>query len=312
MTRRVFARSFIAAALAIAATWSARADSTINDWQSAVAAVDAASAAGPNPSAQSRVKLLEAAQVFAGHASSPTISPIGRAAAYSNVGSARLLAGDLPGAMLALKRAELYDPALPQLRQLLQKARSTLAPSAAAPAAQPAPASSQSQSPSPAPPPSDASPSALDISRSALNHIPPALLLILAAVTGVIASLSIAARAVLPHTPRALPGLARLAIVLACVFASALVFARWPVLTNRDAVLLASGVAARTAPGLTSPALAGLDLRPGLELQVLDTSTAPDGLWIRCAAPTLPLTTPFWINADAVEMVIAGHQPGHS
>lgn len=315
--------SVLALACVLSASVSlAAAASAPQDWASAVAAVESAAASLTTRPAESRVKLLEAACVFEQCARDPHASPAGKAAALFNAGSARLLASDLPGAMLNLKRARLLDPALPGLDAALAKARASLATGDTQPKSDPQPAPTPDASP--APESKISTTAALDLTRSMLNRVPAALYLALGALALFTGSCALAAGLVVTPARRPTRLWGRRVSIISCSIGilalAALLVARWPALTSRDAVLVASGVVPKSSPGLSSPTVPALTLTPGQELRVLETASAsspppatqdqplsPTSTpWIRCILPESPLTTPFWINADAAELVVPG------
>lgn len=249
--------------------------------------------------------LLDAAVYYRAYANDPSRLPCDRARALANLAAAALHVGDLPEAVLAARRAQLINPALPTLSTTLRESRQKLF-NASVPTTDNTSTSHDDHSQT------STFQEAQHLACALVSRLPEAAWLAIALVpllaacsllslrmlaTNRFASVTTATIALV-----ALPGLLILALAL---------WAKLPTLTCTDAVVVAKGAVPVTAPELSvssaSGTVAGVILTPGVEVRIIDSRTVSGELWQQVSLVPTPGQTssvaPFWLPAIALEPV---------
>lgn len=249
-----------------------------------------------------RLQLLSAAATLSHWASEAPLTPSDRAQAWAYAAQAAVALADQPRAVMCYRRALLADPLNASARAGLLQSRARLESSLApTPPTQSPEAPPTSKAAKPAP---EFTPTPLETTRSLLAHLPAGLLPTISFAALLASSLGVAVLIASRRRPHWLIPAGAIAALLGLLTGAAALVSSWPSLTSRDAVVIATGLQPRSAPGYAAAPSSAPHPAPGVELRVLDSTSIRDETWVQVFTINQPLSPPYWIPADAIEPII--------
>lgn len=278
---------WIVALLVLAISVAARGASD-EAWPRAVAAFDAASGAIERGDAEGRQLSRAAAEQFR-EIADRAATDRARAAALYNAGAAYQLAGDTPGAVLSLSRANVLHPAIPGLSKRLMASR----------AAARGDISPQSTGEAPV---------AARLAAMAWS-VPATILWSATLVAWCLLWVLVFIRIAIPAASRHRLGLAiGVAAMLLMVATSWLGAQEWRKIKARSQAIVLFETTPRDQPDdLVGQPTSGA-LRPGVEVSILEQRVGSDGRqWIRCARIDLvagEIARPLWIPETTIARLL--------